>query len=227
MNKFTIFTVILVVSVITVMADLAVRQYFGDGNASVVSFDESVTSDSPGEAGLASSAPPAPLDDSPPPAQPSPPVVVLPITTSPSAKLTSELFTATGFTGSPTEKHFEGKLYQLLDISQIPVDGINFFEVSQDASPGATPVAAVTEISLRDEIRALQLYVLLQNKTKPYIDLSLNETNAYGDRSFYINHAKKPDEAFLTVKIGKTIYGFAYVKTYHAQIKKFIQLLTL
>ncbi len=88
-----------------------------------------------------------------------------------------------------------------------------------------SPLVSITEIALKDEIRALQLYILLQNKTKTYIDLTLNETNAYGDRSFYVNHAKKPDEAFLTVKIGKNLYSFAYVKVYHPQVKKLIEIL--
>lgn len=140
----------------------------------------------------------------------------------PSAVVTDEKVKQAGFTGQFSEKHFNGKVFQLLDITKIPVDAIGFYDISQD---GAT-VVSITEIALKDEIRALQLYTLLQNKTKTYIDLSLNETNAYGDRSFYINHTKKPDEAFLTVKVGKMIYSFAYVKFYHPEIKKLIQLLT-
>ena len=139
----------------------------------------------------------------------------------PSAVVTDEKVKQAGFSGQFTEKHFNGKVFQLLDITKIPVEAIGFYDLSQD---GAT-VVSITEIALKDEIRALQLYTLLQNKTKTYIDLSLNETNGYGDRSFYINHAKKSDEAFLTVKIGKRIYAFAYTKFYHPQIKKLIQLL--
>lgn len=214
MNKFTIFTIILAVSVVTVTVDLAARDYFGengDGQASVVDSDvpdEVQQSDTKTEAKTdAAAATPAVAEPYTPPI--------------PSAIVTADKIKQAGFTGEFVEQHFNGKIFQLLDITKIPVDAIGFYEIRQEGNP----VVSVAEIAFRDEIRALQMYVLLQNKTKPYIDLSLNETNAYGDRSFYINHAKKTEEAFLTVKIGKMIYSFAYVKPLHPEIKKLVQLL--
>lgn len=227
MNKFTIFTIILAVSVVTVMADLGFRERYGySGQTSVI------TSENPA-ADQKQTTPPAvtgtTTDPTQVPLQPNESDVSTGTNTPaasyiippPSSNVTQEKVTAAGFTGSFTEKHFDGKVFQLLDITKIPVEAIGLYEITQDG----TPVVTVMEIALKDEIKALQTYVLLQNKTKPYIDLSLNETNAYGDRSFYINHAKKPGEAFLTVKIGKMIYSFAYVKFYHPEIKKLIQLL--
>lgn len=219
MNRFTIFTIILVSSVIVVAGDLAVREYV----------------DTKSSASVLTIPPPLPAD----PAPPNPVVPPTPVTTPvamPSAApaptpappapfqttLTPSVAAQAGFTAALEESHFDGKVFKLLDISKFPVQSIALYELME----GDGPIAAVTEIALPDEIAALQLYLLLQNKTKPYIDLSLNETNAYGDRSFYINHAKKPDEAFLTVKIGKVIYTFAYLKLYHPQIKELIKLLT-
>ena len=207
------------------MADLVVRDYFaqnGDkSQTSVVSFDAPASNPVPPLAPENSNAPapgprPAPA---PAPADPiSAPQTSLPV----ESQITEAKVHQAGFKGAFTEKHFDGKIFQLIDITKTPVESIGFYEVAQDVGT----VASIVAISLKDEIRALQLYRLLQNKTKTYIDLSLNETNAYGDRSFYINHAKKPDEAFLTIKVGKTIYAFAYVKFYHPEIKNLIQLLT-
>lgn len=236
MSRFTIFTIILSVSVVTVLADLAVRDYFDEGQASVItdgrpSDSEATSIMRPEDATFNSAAsqptepPSAPSPEPAPAPQPAPapvPESVLAPISAPQLFITPEKIKEAGFTGKVSEAHFPGKVYQLLDITQHPVDNIGLFEISADTGP----VASVTEIVLRDEIRALQLYVLLQNKTKPYIDLSLNETNAYGDRSFYVNHAKKPDEAFLTVKIRNRIYSIAYVKFYHPEIKKLIQLLS-
>jgi hypothetical protein len=221
MNKFTIFTIILAVSVITVTVDLGVRDYFEkNSEASVLD----AISDETERDNLERENPePAPLQEPEtivvPPEQPEPSEPVFP---PPSSSITQSKISEAGFAGQLSEKHFKGKVFQLLDITKNPVDAISFYEIVQET----VPIISITEIVLRDEIRALQLYVLLQNKTKPYIDLTLNETNAYGDRSFYINHAKKPDEAFLTVKIGNRIYAFAYVKLYHPQLKKLIQLLS-
>ncbi|MFA6521245.1 MAG: hypothetical protein WCT53_02570 [Candidatus Gracilibacteria bacterium] len=234
MNKFTIFTIILVVSVITVTVDLAARDYFGNGvsaETSVLQSDD-VENDklSPQESAIREQAQvPKQTVETPDQNTPNSQVAVdtqkveeTPYTPPPaSSVIKQDMISKAGFTGLLNEKHFDGKLFQLLDITKFPVEAMSFYEIQQ----GGSPVASITEIALRDEIRALQLYTLLQNKTKPYIDLSLNETNGYGDRSFYINHAKKTDEAFLTVKIGRMIYGFAYVKAFHPEIQKLIQLL--
>lgn len=222
MDKFTIFTIILAVSVITITADLAARDYFAkQSKSSVISAPEDMEE--------TKTEKPATIKDFEP-------EDMLPIKEVEESIVSEEHFDSSplfvsaitertmkqaGFSGVLKEEQFNGKVFQLLDITKIPVTAINFYKILEDASS----VASVAEIALPDEIRALQMYVLLQNKTKTYIDLSLNETNAYGDRSFYINHSKKPDEAFLAVKIGKTIYAFAYVKTYHPQIKKLLQLL--
>lgn len=220
MNKFTIFTVIFAVAVIAVVGSMASQDYAGKQmQANVLEISPVIADEEEKKEEIKQIQPQAaeekaetPVENVSQPYAPPPPA----------STITEQIIANAGFSGDFKEEHFDGKLFQLLDITKHPVDAISLYMISENGAP----VASVTEIVLRDEIRALALYSLLQNKTKPYIDLSLNETNAYGDRSFYINHAKKPDEAFLTVKIGKTIYGFAYVKFYHPQIKKLIQLLT-
>ncbi|PJC37323.1 hypothetical protein CO046_01125 [Candidatus Peregrinibacteria bacterium CG_4_9_14_0_2_um_filter_53_11] len=241
MNKFTIFTIILSVSAITVMTDLVIRQYLTDGGFASVLEPKAISpvlEDPNPEAVLASDTSSTQReevdaqDDKGPDAQETFEAASAarvgddePISrpkTAPETLITESQVEAAGFNGVLQEKHFDGKVYQLLDISNVPVESLGLYFIEANG----VPAASITEIVLRDEIQALQLYSLLQNKTKPYIDLTLNETNAYGDRSFYINHAKKQDEAFLTVKIGNRIYGFAYVKFFHPEIKKLIQLLS-
>ena len=233
MNKFTIFTIILSVSVIIVIADLALRDYFSQNSQTSVINEEispviADTEDQHKSAADKISVAPD-IESAAPAVAPasvasvsSASVSSAPASVVPASSVTPAIISEAGFNGTFVEQQFNGKVFQLLDITKIPVDGISFYEISQDG----VSIASITEIMLRDEIRALQLYVLLQNKTKPYIDLSLNETNAYGDRSFYVNHAKKPEEAFLTVKIGSRIYAFAYVKYFHPQLKKLVKILS-
>jgi hypothetical protein len=156
MNKFTIFTIILSISVITVMADLVIRDYFGPSETEASVITAELPSPSPAAAPEIVPELVAPEPVSPEPIAPEP--IAIP----PSATVTLAKIREAGFTGNFTEKHFEGKLFQLLDITKNPVDAIGFYEISQDVGP----VASVVEIALRDEIRALQLYSLLQNKTK-------------------------------------------------------------
>lgn len=226
MSKFTLITLMLAISVVTVTANLVVRDSWSrSGTTSVIPLKEgeeiSPVLEQKGEeqqtaGSFPKSVPQEPIREFP--AAPLGNSVSSPVFVS---RITQNLLAQSDFKAILLEKQFSGKVFQLLDITKIPIDAVNFYEISD----GRTSVVSITEIALQDEIRALQLYVLLQNKTKTYIDVSLNETNAYGDRSFYINHAKKPEEAFLTVKMGRTIYSFAYVKFYHPQIKKMIQLL--
>lgn len=229
MNRFTIFTIILSISVVTVIADVAIHDYFSKrGLANILSASEvsPVFSDEPQK----SEADPGDDDiqsnnsqenqqkvvvSQPPPVTPQFAVPVNPLITEPTLR-------AAGFTGPFRESRFSGKLFQLLDISKSRLESVGQYEVTENN----VPAVSVIEMTCPDEIACLELYSLLQNKTKPYIDLSLNETNAYGQRSFYINHSKKKDEAFLVVKIGRRLYGFAYVKFYHPEVKKLIQSLT-
>lgn len=213
MNRFTIFTILLVLTVSVVTADLAVRDYFDEGEAQ--SAETSVL-----DSAFPDTEPREPHESQPPPPpEPSPPEPPQYIPPPKSSTVTQTLLLEAGFNGKIKEDHFNGKVFELLDITRFPVEAISFYKILLDAGP----VVSIVEIRLQDEIRALQLYSLLQNKTKPYIDLSLNETNAYGDRSFYINHAKKPNEAFLAIKIRNMIYGIAYVKVFHPEVKKLIQ----
>ncbi len=243
MNRFTIFTIILSVSVVTMLSDLLLRDYLqGQGmQTSVISADKN-TSGSEEEISPVLAGTEEVIDDSEtvisddttveePTTDTKPAEVVekvdtpkeevkAPVTNAP-VFLTDAIIKAAGFTGTPEDKQFTGKLFQLLDLGNFAVEKIKTVSVEQNQ----VLAASMTEIIVADEIQALQLYLLLQNKTKPYIDLTLNETNAYGDRSFYVNHAKKPNEAFLVVKIRNRIYGFAYVKFYHPELKKLITLL--
>jgi len=209
---------VLVIAVVTVITDLSLRKYLDPDNSqtsviSAVPKDVTDVTQLPKDSNL---VPPAIASSAPiEVVVPLEPVIVTP--PEPSI-LTKELILSSALGEDVSDKHFDGKVFQLLDITSTPVADVNSYEMSVEK----IPVASITEITLADEIRAMQLYLLLQNKTKPFIDLSLNETNTYGARSFYINHAKKTDEAFLTVQIGKRLYNFAYLKIYHNEVKNLL-----
>lgn len=119
------------------------------------------------------------------------------------------------------QKIFLGKIFDLFDISRQSFSSVVSYEMKEKAGV----IGVATEIEMKDEISAQELYKLIQNKSKVYIDLLVNETNQFGDRSFYINHRKKVDEAFLAVRMKNRIYAFAYLKDYHPRIKTLINLL--
>lgn len=118
-------------------------------------------------------------------------------------------------------KLFSGKVFDLFDIRQKTTLSIAVFEAKEEGNG----VAVFTELQMPDEISAQELYTLIQNKSKVYVDLTVNETNQYGDRSFYLNHLRKQDEAFLVIRMRNSLYTIAYLKEYHPRIKILIGLL--
>ncbi|MBI5421716.1 hypothetical protein HZA44_01110 [Candidatus Peregrinibacteria bacterium] len=70
---------------------------------------------------------------------------------------------------------------------------ITFYEIR-----GAKDQGSLTYLSVK-----LQFVAQLNSLTE-----NLNETNAYGDGSFYYNDLNNPETAFLLVQIGDNLYGF-------------------
>lgn len=134
--------------------------------------------------------------------------------------LTQLLLQRVGFS-EISNKIFLGKVFDLFDVISQNIASVVSFEFKE----GGVTAGVATELELLDEISAQEFYRLLQNKTKVYVDLWINETNQYGDRSFYVNHRKKPDEAFIIVRMKNRIYAFAYLKDYHPRIKTLITFL--
>jgi hypothetical protein len=70
-----------------------------------------------------------------------------------------------------------------------------------------------------------QAYQLIVGRAGQQVAVDINETNEFGQASFFMNDARREDIAFLTIKLPQTIYAFSYPKDYHQQVKNLIQLL--
>lgn len=76
------------------------------------------------------------------------------------------------------------------------------------------PTSSITEV-----------YEVLKVRASEGLDTEINETNEFGQGSFFMNDSKRSSVAFLTVKISNMVYAFSYPKEYHAQIKNLAMLL--
>ncbi|MEK7529034.1 MAG: hypothetical protein AAB592_04670, partial [Patescibacteria group bacterium] len=161
-------------------------------------------------------------EDSTPVIEPLVPLTTDTTTSSADAILSSDILGRSGFeTVIPVL--FDGKVFQLFDVSSIAKKSASYFQANDSQDK---PTGVFLETSFEDEISAQQFYEFLKNKTRVYLDLSVNESNSFGSRSFYVNHVKKPNEAFLVVREGKYVYAYAYQKAYHSRIKTLISLLS-
>ena len=139
-----------------------------------------------------------------------------------SVLLRDEQIKSAGFTNAFLEDEaYDGSLYKTIytdDLYDVDVKKIVIKTTD-------TLLAKVYIIKIGANSPLDKVYQVLKVRGSEGLDVEINETNEYGDSSFYINDTRRPNTAFLTVKVGDFIYGFSYPKEYHAQIKNLIQLL--
>ncbi len=88
-------------------------------------------------------------------------------------------------------------------------------------------LAKVHVFQMKPGARASELYNALNQRISNTISLDVNATNSFGEASFYMNDPQREDVAFLVVRMGTHIFGFSYPKEFHQQIVNLIQLLDL
>lgn len=70
-----------------------------------------------------------------------------------------------------------------------------------------------------------EVYNVLKVRGSEGLNTELNDSNDFGTASFYLNDTNRSGTAFLAVRLGGLIYGFSYPKEYHPQVKNLIQLI--
>lgn len=122
-----------------------------------------------------------------------------------------------------TQEPHDGMLFKTISVEDL-------YDVTMTKNAIKSPdelLAKVYVFTVGPASSAESVYEVLKVRGAQGLDVEINETNDFGDGSFYINDARRSGTAFLTVKIGDHIYGFSYPKTYHNQIKNLVTLLDL
>lgn len=214
MQKLTIFSVLLSLSVLLLMSDLVFHDYlkadtFIKGSSGVapteilteeseLTQEESITDEE-----IVEETP----DE----------LIIL------EARLTAELFESVGFV-DPVLKEaiFTGSLFQFLSFA----DQTDAFIHQWNLFEGETFVGGVYEINYPTETGAFQGYLTLRDRASGLSNLgTVNESNGYGDASFYFNHKVKTKTIHLVIKKGQTVYAFDYDQVHHPEMKALFALL--
>lgn len=132
--------------------------------------------------------------------------------------------TTFGFTGMRMERvSGDGLLFQLLDTS----DTVNLSKIRFHLTDGKNVYGVISEYLFPDEARAKIFYGGLNQKASVYAPgVKINETNSFGDMSFYLNDEKRLGTAFLTLLRGNRVFAIAYPKASHEYFKNLIGALT-
>lgn len=212
MQKLTLFSLLLSISVILIVGDIVYHDYLSDFEAAVPEDTEPIslegTAEDTSEITLISDEETVALSEEPE-------TLILPGVLE--SSLSAELFKQAGFI-QPVLKDtlFSGLVFQFIsfaDQSEATVYQWNVFD-------GEQYIGSVYELKYPTETGSFQGYLALRERAMSLTDLgTVNEVNNYGDASFYFNHKTKVKTVHLVVRTGNDIFGFEYSQTYHEKLK--------
>jgi len=133
-----------------------------------------------------------------------------------------DMIKSAGFAGAYLENNpHNGFLYKTIYLDDLEDVEVTKYAIRTDDSLFAKvyvfQVGGLSSVS--------EVYEVLKMRATGGLDIEINETNEFGGESFFMNDARRPDVAFLTVRIGAVLYGFSYPKEYHSQIKNLVTLI--
>jgi len=218
MQKFTIFSVIFSVILLIVVAELLVNDYFNESESGE-QFSASLFYDSDKDY-LAEASDKMEgivrdnIDDF---------TDSLPSVNPLSGKkhLTTEFLDKSGFDDPEIEEdEFKGMFLDVINLSDVGITDVIKGKIYENDTFSSVYFESRSEnISTAKEV-----YTLIKEKAKGDIDINVNETDNYGDNSFYINHLIKKDQVFLVVRLRNYVYGFNYLPVDH---NKFVDLVKI
>ncbi len=216
MHKFTVFSIILSLSVLLILGDVVIHDYLNPdnypSNKDLATSEEDSsdfaldTEDSEPNVELSEESETENLD-----------VVYMDV------ELREELFLQAGFI-APILKEtlFSGLVFQFLpfsDQTDALIYQVNLFE-------GENYVGSVSEMTYPSETASLQGYLTLRDRAAELTELGeINEVNNHGSASFYFNHVNKTKTVHFVMRSGSKIYAFEYPYAQHENMKKVFDLL--
>ena len=116
---------------------------------------------------------------------------------------------------------YNGKFFDFINLADVGITDVIKGKINEKDEL----IAIYFEIRSENISTAKEVYTLTKEKAKGDINVSVNETNSYGDNSFYINHLSKKDQVYLVVRIRNYVYGFNYTENDHKKFENLIKVL--
>lgn len=118
---------------------------------------------------------------------------------------------------------FDGYLFGFIDLREFTDLSVTKLKLIDNSLDISTIVGAIYELDAKEESLSKELIRIIRERATSKDWFTLNETNKYGDSSFFINDDLRIGTAFLVVKLGEKVYAFTYPKVKHENIKKLIE----
>ena len=117
---------------------------------------------------------------------------------------------------------YAGKLLDKIDFPAL--NSVPVFE-SHLMKNDVVQMASFYEFDASSAQATQEVYDLMKLKCAAEVGAILNETNSFGDASFYLNYYESPERVFVVFRKGLKIFAFTYVKELHGAVGKLIGLL--
>ncbi len=116
---------------------------------------------------------------------------------------------------------YSGKLF-----GQVAFNDLNFVpSFESHLMKQVANVANFYEFNPGSAQSAQEVYALVKQKCTAEVGVILNETNSFGDGSFYVNYFEYPQKVFLVFRKGTKVFALVYNKELHGIMTKLIGLL--
>lgn len=215
MQKFTVFSILLSLTVVLILGDILFHNYLGAGaqeeqeeaaeeeNTSLLETSSVELAEEPSEILLEPELEPALEPELEPELE---------------SMLRAELFTEAGFL-KPVLKTtaFSTYIFQFIsfsDQSEASITQWNLFD-------GEQYIGSIYEMRYPTETGSFQGYLAARERAMGLPSLGeVNEVNLYGDASFYFNHKTKTKTVHMVLRSGSDLYAFEYGLAHHEKMKK-------
>lgn len=112
---------------------------------------------------------------------------------------------------------YNQRLFQLIDTSSLDFVSTEYAVLNQNDQA----VGSAYEFELRTAVDAENAFDEIRILANSFPSIDTNQTNQFGERSYYINHLVKVGEVFLVIQDQNKIFAFAYKKEFHEKFKTF------
>lgn len=117
--------------------------------------------------------------------------------------------------------NYPGKMFQIIETESLDAAEIAYGVFQLESGT----IGSMYELRFRNELRAEEAYTLIKAQAASFEGIETNETDQFGESSFYINNIVKVNEVFVVFHQDNYIYAFAYKKDYHEVFKAFFAVL--
>lgn len=141
----------------------------------------------------------------------------------PSSLLTQDLFVQAGF-GAPVLKTalFSGLVFQFIPMNS----GTEADALQWNLFDGQNYVGTAYELIYSTDTGAFSSYLDLRDEAGKLTTIgNVNEVNLYGDASFYFNHSTKVKTVHIVIRYADRVFAFEYAQDAHDKMKKLFDIL--